>query len=74
MSIVGSLTFQPYNPPLHAFRTMKVNLPMLNLTFNVTFLNNEGEKRLQTFVPERKSNSKKVSNFQGIQYSSTIFT
>jgi hypothetical protein len=58
MSIVRFLTFQPYNPPLHAFRTMKVNLPMLNLTLNVTFPNNEGGKRLHKFVPERKSNSK----------------
>ncbi len=74
MSIVGSLTFQPYNPPLHAFWTMKVNLSMLNLTLNVTFPNNEGGKRLDEFVPKRKSNNKEVSNFQGIQCSSTIFT
>ncbi len=74
MSIVGSLTFQHYNPCLHAFRTMKVHLSILNLTLNVTFPNNEGGKRLHKFVPKRKSNNMEVFNFQGIQCSSTIFT
>ncbi len=64
MSIVGSLTFQPYNPPLHPFSTMKVNLSMLNLTLNVTFPNNEGGKRLDEFVPKRKSDNKEVSIYK----------
>jgi hypothetical protein len=74
MSIVGSLTFQPYNPPLYAFSTMKVNLSMLNLTLNVKFSNNEGRKRIHKFVLKKKSNNKEVFNFQSIQCSNTIFT
>jgi hypothetical protein len=37
---------------------------MLNLTLNVTFPNNEGGKRLDEFVPKRKSDNKEVSIYK----------
>jgi len=65
VSNVSPHSFQPFNSSLQTPIATRVNLPIL--MSNHIFSNKVGLKRLQKFVPKRKSINEEVHNFQDTQ-------